>query len=161
MASRSSSPEPPKTSRGPRPKSGQDRPAEKLSGGLQEAVLAPSGLDFGTFGSCPPPLYLQHSGNCFAIFGGRCLNLAGARFSRPLPLPLQPSGEHIRLLLARYSKPHSLSPPYRASRAKRGMEHIHESQRAKHEHVILFGLHPLCAKRIIPGMSPSLYSSAK
>ena len=126
--------------------------------------MTPSGLDFGASGSCcssPPLLYLQPSGDCFAIFGGRFLKLPGARFSRPRPLPLQPSGEHIRLLLARYSKPHSRSPPYRASRAKRGMEHIHESHRAKHEHVILFGLHPLCAKRIIPGMSPALSSSTK
>ena len=77
--------------------------AQKLPGGLQEAILAPSGLDFGTSGSCcssPPPLYLQPSGD-LAIFGGRFLKLPGARFSRPRPLPLQPSGEHFRLLLAR------------------------------------------------------------
>ena len=41
------------------------------------------------------------------------------------------------------------------------MENIRESQSTKHEQVILFGLSPLCAKRIIPGMSPALAPCAK
>ena len=53
-----------------------------------------------------------------------------------------------------------LSPPYPASRAKRGTENIRESQRTKHEHVILFEVNTLCAKRIIPSMSPALSSFA-
>ena len=64
----------------------------KAPGGLQEAILAPSGLDFGA---------------------------PGARFSRPRPLPLQPSGEHIRLLLARYIKPHYSKPKPHIVRAER------------------------------------------
>ena len=51
--------------------------------------------------------------------------------------------------------------PYRASRAKRGTENICESQRAEHEQVILLGLNPPCAKRIIPSMSPALSPCAK
>ena len=45
---------------------------QELPGGLQEIILAPSGLDFGP---------------------------CGGRFARPRPLNVHPSGEHLPLLL--------------------------------------------------------------